>query len=83
MSYADRTPMAKFFDALAYEKNEVKVTHTKDKKGVHDSIHVKLSSGFAKFEKNDQKYEFVFNHQKQVINHDCFKAFVENFTIKS
>ncbi len=51
MSYADRTPMAKFFDALAYEKNEVKVTHTKDKKGVHDSIHVKLSSGFAKFER--------------------------------
>ncbi|ENW40444.1 TPA: hypothetical protein U9I82_002826 [Acinetobacter baumannii] len=77
MSYAYRTPMAKFFDALAYEKNEVKVTHTKDKKGVHESIHVKLSSGFAKFEKNNQKYEFVFNHQHQEINEDCFTAVKE------
>lgn len=75
--------MAKFFDALAYEKNEVKVTHTKDKKGVHESIHVKLSSGFAKFEKNGQHFEFTFNHQKQVIDQACFEAFVENFTIKS
>ncbi|HFF4447409.1 TPA: hypothetical protein ACGDS8_000522 [Acinetobacter baumannii] len=70
--------MAKFFDALAYEKNEVKVTHTKDKKGVHESIHVKLSCGFAKFEKNDQKYEFVFNHQKQEIHKDCITAIKEN-----
>ncbi|MBU3096740.1 hypothetical protein KPE82_14100 [Acinetobacter baumannii] len=77
MTYADRTPMAKFFDALAYEKNEVKVTHTKDKKGVHESIHVKLSCGFAKFEKNDQKYEFVFNHQKQEIHKDCITAIKE------
>ncbi|MGQ1648459.1 hypothetical protein ACT44B_18960 (plasmid) [Acinetobacter baumannii] len=69
--------MAKFFDALAYEKNEVKVTHTKDKKGVHESIHVKLSCGFAKFEKNDQKYEFVFNHQKQEIHKDCITAIKE------
>ncbi|MEI1732144.1 hypothetical protein V8P91_17345 [Acinetobacter baumannii] len=77
MTYADRTPMAKFFDALAYEKNEVKVTHTKDKKGVHESIHVKLSCGFAKFEKNDQKYEFVYNHQKQEIHKDCITAIKE------
>ncbi|MCZ3316040.1 hypothetical protein NYZ73_16660 [Acinetobacter baumannii] len=77
MTYVDRTPMAKFFDALAYEKNEVKVTHTKDKKGVHESIHVKLSCGFAKFEKNDQKYEFVFNHQKQEIHKDCITAIKE------
>ncbi|MBK5979086.1 hypothetical protein JKF72_18740 [Acinetobacter baumannii] len=82
MSYGDRTPMAKFFDALAYEKNEVKVTHTKDKKGANRSIHFQLSCGFAKFEKNGQHFEFTFNHQKQVIDQACFEAITEKLAIK-
>ncbi|MDC4265480.1 hypothetical protein ACT4Z0_19170 (plasmid) [Acinetobacter baumannii] len=77
MSYADRTPMAKFFDALTYEKDAVKITHRMDKKGDQESIHVKLSCGFAKFEKNNQKYEFIFNHQKQEIDMACFFAIKE------
>ncbi|MDC4633768.1 hypothetical protein OHV71_11230 [Acinetobacter baumannii] len=62
------------FDVLAFESGRVKVTHTKDKKGVHESIQVKLSCGFAKFEMNNQKYEFVFNYQIQEINKDFFTS---------
>ncbi|WP_354734470.1 hypothetical protein [Acinetobacter nosocomialis] len=82
MTLTERTPMAKFFDVLALESERVKVTETSDKNGGNRSIHFQLSCGFAKFEKNGQKYEFIFNHQKQVIDQDCFEAIVENFTIK-
>ncbi|MBW3031033.1 hypothetical protein JGX51_20190, partial [Acinetobacter baumannii] len=50
MSYGDRTPMAKFFDALAFESGRVKVTDKSDKNGANRSIHFRLSCGFAKFE---------------------------------
>ncbi|MDC5043721.1 hypothetical protein NRA10_16220 [Acinetobacter baumannii] len=82
MSYADRTPMAKFFDALAFESGRVKVTDKSDKNGANRSIHFQLSCGFAKFEKNGQHFEFTFNHQKQVIDQACFEAILEKLVIK-
>ncbi|HGH3632733.1 TPA: hypothetical protein ACJK7G_003177 [Acinetobacter baumannii] len=82
MTYADRTPMAKFFDALAFESGRVKVTDKSDKNGANRSIHFQLSCGFAKFEKNGQHFEFTFNHQKQVIDQACFESILEKFAIK-
>lgn len=82
MTSTEKTPMAKFFDVLAFEGDRVKVTNTSDKNGENRSIRFQLSCGFAKFEKNGQQFEFNFNHQKQVIDQDCFEAILENFTIK-
>ncbi|EHU1307691.1 TPA: hypothetical protein ACGHB6_002635 [Acinetobacter baumannii] len=82
MTHAERTPMAKFFDALAYEKDAVKITHRMDKKGDQESIHVKLSCGFAKFTKNGQHFEFSFISQIQLIDQACFESIIEKLVIK-
>ncbi|MGL3036132.1 hypothetical protein [Acinetobacter baumannii] len=74
MTPNERTPMAKFFDLLAYERKGAYVTHKMDKDETNESIHIQVSCGFAKFEKNNQKYEFVFNYQIQEINKDFFTS---------
>ena len=82
MTPNERTPMAKFFDLLAYERKGASVTHKMDKDETNESIHIQVSCGFAKYEKNGQHYVFKFNHQKQEIDQDCFEFLKEKFTYK-